>query len=112
MVVHCTNVPCLGAASRSLGVNRASRDDATAESRTPKRFDRRKYSLRRESYIRAAGSAEARAKLRAAEEPLFEQWRRQFFAVDQFPENADKFAIAYGHVFAELEAGAAPFDVI
>jgi len=57
--------------------------------------------------IRVAGSAEARAKLRAAEAPLFEQWRRRFFALDQFPENADRFAIAYDEVFAEVEAGAA-----
>jgi hypothetical protein len=55
--------------------------------------------------IRVAGSAEARAKLRAAEEPLFEQWRRRFFALDQFPENADRFAITYDEVFAEVEAG-------
>jgi hypothetical protein len=57
--------------------------------------------------IRVAGSAEARAKLRAAEAPLFEQWRRRFFALDQFPENADRFAVAYDEVFAEVEAGAA-----
>jgi hypothetical protein len=57
--------------------------------------------------IRAAGPAEARAKLRAAEGPLFEQWRRRFFALDQFPENADRFAITYDEVFAEVEAGPA-----
>jgi hypothetical protein len=56
--------------------------------------------------IRAAGSAEARRKLRAAEEPLFEQWRRRFFALDQYPENADRFAITYDEVFAEVEASA------
>jgi hypothetical protein len=55
--------------------------------------------------IRATGSGETRAKLRAAEEPLFEQWRRRFFALDQFPENADRFAITYYDVFAEVEAG-------
>jgi hypothetical protein len=55
--------------------------------------------------IRATGSGEARAKLRAAEEPLFEQWRRRFFALDQFHENADRFAITYDEVFAEVEAG-------
>lgn len=49
--------------------------------------------------IRVAGSAEARAKLRAAEEPLFEQWRRRFFALDQFPENGDRFAITHREVF-------------
>lgn len=57
--------------------------------------------------IRAVASAEARAKSRAAEEPLFEQWRRRFFAIDEFPENADRFAITYDEVFAEVEAGAA-----
>jgi hypothetical protein len=56
--------------------------------------------------IRAAGSAEARAKLSAAEKPLFEQWRRRFFALDQFPENDDRFDITYDEVFAEVEAGA------
>jgi hypothetical protein len=62
--------------------------------------------------IRAAGSAEARAKLRAAEEPLFEQWRRRFFALDQFPENADRFAITHREVFAEVEAGGRWLDLI
>jgi hypothetical protein len=33
--------------------------------------------------------------------------RRRFFALDQFPENADRLAIAYDEVFAEVEAGAA-----
>jgi hypothetical protein len=52
--------------------------------------------------IEAAGSAESRARLKAIERPLFEQYRRRFFALDQFPENADRFAITYDEVFAEV----------
>lgn len=55
--------------------------------------------------IKGAGSAESQAQLRTIEEPLFEQWRRRFFALDLFQENAARFAITYAQVFAEV-AGA------
>jgi hypothetical protein len=54
--------------------------------------------------IKSAGSAESRAQIRTTEEPLFDQYRRQFFALDQFPENEARFAITYREVFAEVEA--------
>jgi hypothetical protein len=47
---------------------------------------------------------EARLHIRAVEEPLFDQYRRRFFALDQFPENADRFAVSYAQVLAEVEA--------
>jgi hypothetical protein len=49
---------------------------------------------------------ESRAQIRAIEEPLFDQYRRQFFALDEFPENADRFAITYAEVLAEVGAAA------
>ena len=56
------------------------------------------------AHIRSHGSAEARAKLRIIEESRYERWRRQFFALEQFPENAERFAITYAEVFAQVEA--------
>jgi hypothetical protein len=47
---------------------------------------------------------ESRAQTRVTEEPLFDQWRRRFFALDEFPENAGRFAITYAQVLAEVEA--------
>jgi hypothetical protein len=47
-------------------------------------------------------SAEARARIKAIEEPVFDNYRRRFFALDQFPENADRFAITYRDVFDEV----------
>jgi hypothetical protein len=55
--------------------------------------------------IKRAGSAELRAQLGAIQEPLFDQYRRRFFALDQFPENADRFGITYAEVFAEVARG-------
>lgn len=52
--------------------------------------------------MKGAGSAESRARLRMIEEPLFDQWRHQFFALELFPENASRFAITYAEVFAEV----------
>jgi hypothetical protein len=49
--------------------------------------------------IKRASSIDARAELRAVEEPIFEEYRRRFFALDQFPENADRFAVTYADVF-------------
>jgi len=48
---------------------------------------------------------ELRAQIKAVEEPLFEQLRRVFFALDKYPENADRFSISYADVLAEVEAG-------
>jgi hypothetical protein len=42
--------------------------------------------------------------LRAREKPYFEKCRRQFFALDQFPENESRFALTYDEVLAEVEA--------
>jgi hypothetical protein len=55
--------------------------------------------------VKRAGSAELRAQLRITEEPIFDQYQRQFFALDLFPENADRFAITYAEVFAEVTSG-------
>jgi hypothetical protein len=52
--------------------------------------------------IRNAGSPDSRARMRTDEEPLFERHRRRFFALDLFPENADRFRITYAEVFAEV----------
>jgi hypothetical protein len=49
-------------------------------------------------------SPEARPQIRAAEEPLFEQCRRRFFALDKYPENANRFAVSYAEVLAQVEA--------
>jgi len=54
--------------------------------------------------IKGAGSAESRARIRSIEEPIFDRCRRQFFALEQFPENEARFAITYREVFAEVEA--------
>ena len=54
--------------------------------------------------IKGAGSAESRARLRTVEEPQFDEYRRQFFALDEFPENEARFAITYAEVFAEVES--------
>ncbi len=43
--------------------------------------------------------------LRDLEKPLFDQYRRTFFALDQFPENESRFAITYDEVLAGVEAG-------
>lgn len=57
---------------------------------------------------RIRGTApESRAHVRAIEEPLFDQLRRKFFALDEFPANADRFAITYAEVLAEVEAAGA-----
>jgi hypothetical protein len=48
----------------------------------------------------------SRAQTRIAEEPLFDQYRRRFFALDEFPENEGRFAITYAQVLAEVEAEA------
>ena len=47
---------------------------------------------------------ELRVQVRAIEEPQFDQWRKAFFALDQYPENADRFAITYAEVLAEVES--------
>jgi hypothetical protein len=47
-----------------------------------------------------SAAPESRARIRAIEEPLFDRWRRIFFALDEFPENADRFAITYAEVLA------------
>jgi hypothetical protein len=49
---------------------------------------------------------ELRAQVRAVEEPLFDQWRRTYFALDEYPQNTDRFAVTYAQVLAEVEAGA------
>lgn len=41
------------------------------------------------------------------EEPVFERYRRQFFALDQFPDNAARFALTYAEVLADVESGEA-----
>jgi hypothetical protein len=63
-------------------------------------------ALIREATIaqRVGGSAESRARLRTVEEPQFDEYRRQFFALDEFPENEARFAITYAEVFAEVES--------
>jgi hypothetical protein len=53
--------------------------------------------------MKGAGSAELRARIRAIEEPMFDQIRRQFFALDEFAENEGRFAISYRDVFTEVE---------
>ncbi len=56
---------------------------------------------------RIKGAArESRARIRAVEEPQFDHYRRRFFALDEFPEIADRFAITYSEVLAEVEAAA------
>lgn len=45
---------------------------------------------------------ELRAPIRAVEEPQFDQWRNTFFALDEYPQNADRFAITYAEVLAEV----------
>ncbi len=52
--------------------------------------------------IERLGPPEARARVRAIEEPYFEECRQRFFALDQFPENADRFAITYADVYDEV----------
>ena len=47
---------------------------------------------------------ELRAQTRAVEEPRFDQWRHTFFALDEYPENANRFAITYAEVLAEVDA--------
>jgi hypothetical protein len=54
--------------------------------------------------IKGAGSAELRARARIIEEPMFDRYRRQFFALDEFPENKGRFAISYRDAFAEVES--------
>jgi hypothetical protein len=49
---------------------------------------------------------ELRAQVRAVEEPRFDQWRRTYFALDEYPQNADRFAVTYAQVLAEVEAEA------
>jgi hypothetical protein len=46
---------------------------------------------------------ELRAQIRTVEEPQFDQWRHTFFALDQYPQNTDRFAITYAEVMAEVE---------
>lgn len=43
--------------------------------------------------------------LRELERPSFDQHRRTFLALDQFPENESRFAITYDEVLAGVEAG-------
>jgi hypothetical protein len=45
---------------------------------------------------------ELRTQIRAVEEPLFDQWLRTFFALDQYPQNADRFAVTYAEMLAEV----------
>lgn len=47
---------------------------------------------------------------RIIEEPIFDQLKRKFFALDQFPENASRFAISYAEVCAEVEADEPPHE--
>jgi hypothetical protein len=51
---------------------------------------------------------ELRAHVRAVEEPQFDQWRQTFFALDQYPQNADRFAITYAEVLSEVDATDGP----
>jgi hypothetical protein len=43
-------------------------------------------------------------KIVGMEEPLFDQYRRKFFALNKFPDNAERFAITYAKVLAQVEA--------
>jgi hypothetical protein len=52
--------------------------------------------------IKGAGSAELRARVRTIEEPMFDQYRREFFALDEFAENEARFNISYREVFTEV----------
>jgi hypothetical protein len=52
------------------------------------------------AYLRSTAS-----QPREVEEPVFDQYRCQFFALDQFPENADRFRVTYAEVLADVEAG-------
>jgi hypothetical protein len=59
--------------------------------------------------IKRSGQEAERARSRAIDEPFFEKCRRQFFALDQYPENADRFAITYADVYDEVHhPGSAP----
>jgi hypothetical protein len=53
--------------------------------------------------IKGAGSAELRARIRVIEEPMFNQYRRQFLALDKFAENEGRIAISYLDLFAEVD---------
>jgi len=55
--------------------------------------------------LRARLKGMDRARL-DVEQPLFDQYRLRFFALDRFPENADRFAITFAEVRAEAEAAA------
>lgn len=52
--------------------------------------------------IKAVESVDLRARTRTIDEPMFDRYRRQFFALEEFAENEGRFAISYREVFTEV----------
>lgn len=72
----------------------------------PERAETIASKLRENGHPSPPSVSEVEKTLRALEPSFFDGFRRQFFALDRFPENDSRFSVTYDEVRSQIEAGA------